>query len=476
VTDAEGIVANTTYRVAAEIASKVISVAFYVVLAREVGDAGFGVLTFAFSFVAIVTTFSIFGQDAVLIRDVARHHERLDSYFANTLALKLLFALLALGASLGVAMALGMSNQKVLVVLVLGLGVTAEALMATCFAAFQALHRLNLIPVVLLTQRTLTSLVGIPVVVATQSVVAASVVYLACALLAFGLSAALLFRRVVRPALRIDVRAWWPFMRAASPIGLSNVFATTLFRVDVAILAAFATDAAVGDYGAAYRLFEATLFLTWSVGTVTYALFARLTRETATSLQFAHDRGLKLGVIPTLPLAVTALVLGPPLVGLVYGADFEGGGTALMLLAPAIALYPIAHIAGGLLIAQRRQSIVAAVVGVVAAANIAANVVFVPKYSLNAAALITSLSELALAVAFVATAYRVAEGVDWLRVAGGPVFAAMLAGATMLALRSWLIPALAAGVLVYIAVLTVWESRRFPEDARAFSDLLLRRG
>jgi O-antigen/teichoic acid export membrane protein len=475
VTDAEGIVANTTYRILAEIVSKLVSVAFYVVLAREVGDAGFGVFTFGFAFVSLVTTFAIFGQDAVLTREVARRRDLIDNYFANTLALKLVLALVALAAALAVATWLGMDGEKRLVILLLGLGVTAEALMATCFASLQAFDRLGLIPVVLLTQRTLTTAVGVPVILVAESVVAASAVYLGCAVFAFALCTALLFRRVVRPSLRVEAGAWWPLMRTALPIGVGSVFSMTLFRVDAAILALFATEAAVGDYGAAYRLFEATLFFTWSVGTAAYPLFARLTRDSPSSLQFIHDRALKLALVPTLPLAVTALILGPPLIALVYGSEFESGGTALMLLAPAIALFPIEHVSAGLLIAQRRQNLVAAFIGLVAVENVVANVIFIPIFSLHAAALNTSISELLLAIAFLTAGRRVAGSLDWRRVAAGPVLAGVLAGGAMFALRAWLLPAVAVGTIVYVVVLAVWERRRFPEDARAFSDLVLRR-
>jgi O-antigen/teichoic acid export membrane protein len=473
-TDAHGIVAKTTYLIVAEVVSKVISLAFYIVLAREVGDAGFGIFTFALAFVSLVTTLSIFGQDAVVTREVARRRELIHDLFANTVALKLVLALVALALALVIATVAGMDGETRLVVLLLGLAVTAESLMATCFAAFQSFDRLGFIPIVLVSQRTATTLVGIPVVLLAEDVALASGVYLGAAIFALVLAIALLFRSVVRPRLRVDARAWWPFMRTALPIGLSNVFSTTLFRVDALILALFASEAVVGDYGAAYRLFEATLFVTWSVTTAAYPVFARLP-GTGYSLRFIHERALKLGVAPTLPIAVGALVLGPAVVTLVYGGEFEEGGLALTLLAPAIALYPIGYVTAAMLVARDRQRVVATILGVVALENVVANVIFIPLFSLNAAALNTSISELLLAISLAWFARRLTGGLDALRIAAGPAIAGGLAAVTMLLLRNQLGLAVPAGAAVYLVVLVAWERKRFPEDARAVTDFILRR-
>jgi O-antigen/teichoic acid export membrane protein len=474
VSDPERIVANTSYRVVAEIASKLISIAFYVVLAREVGDEGFGVFTFGLAFVMLVTTLAIFGQDAIFIREVAPRRELIDRYFANTLALKLALAVPALAVAIAVSSAVGMDAETRLVIAILGAAVTVEALMTTSFAAFQSFDRLGFIPIVLVCQRLVMTAVGIPVLVLGGGVVAASAVYLGGALTALAVSLLFVFRYVVRPHFRARPGEWWSLMRAAWPVGVGTVFSTTLFRVDAAILALLATDAVVGDYGAAYRLFEATLFLSWSVGAAVYPVFSRLTAAEA-PLRDVRERGLKLVIAPTLPLAVGALVFGTPLITLIYGREFEEGGAALVLLAPAIALYPVEYVLVGMLIAQRRQHAVAVAQALVAAENIAANLVLIPFLSLKAAALNTSVSELLLVISMLVLARPLAGAVDWRRVATGPVLAAGLAGAVMVALRHQLALAIPVGALLYLAALTTWERRAFPEDARAVSDFLLRR-
>ena len=69
------------------------------------------------------------------------------------------------------------------------------------------------------------------------------------------------------------------------------------------------------------------------------------------------ERSLKLVVALTLPFAVGAAVLGHSLVDILYGSQYEASADALVLLAPAIALYPLAYLASYLLVSQDRQRV-----------------------------------------------------------------------------------------------------------------------
>ncbi len=464
VTSAGRILANTGFRAIADVGSKIASIALYVVMARKLGDAAFGVFTFGFAFVTIVTTFANMGQPAILTREVARDHRRLHDYFANTLALQLALGVPALLLAVGLHAVIGFEAGARTVVLLLGLAVVAEALMSTCFATFQAFERLVYIPIVLITQRWVTAGVGIAALALGAGVETVSAIYLAGAVGALVLALYCLFTRVARPRLEVQLKRWWPLMRVALPVGIAGVFATILFRVDVALLGWFENDAVVGDYGAAYRLLESTLFISWSIGTAVYPVFSRLSRTSETPIGAVFEGALKLGAALTLPLAVGAAVLAYPLIDLLYGSDFEDGAVPLMLLAPTIFLYPPTYIAAYVLISQDRQSELAWVYGSVAVVNIGLNLVLIPAYSLDGAAFVTSVSQLLSAAIMVTLALRASGPVDTRTIVGGPVLASALAGGTMALLHDEILIAAPAGALVYVVVLALFERRFHPHD------------
>jgi O-antigen/teichoic acid export membrane protein len=268
-------------------------------------------------------------------------------------------------------------------------------------------------------------------------------------------------------------------MHAALAIGLAGVFAVVMFRVDTTMLAAFTTKAVVGEYGAAYRLLETTLFVGWSVGTAVYPVFSRLSPTSEPRVGFLFDRSLKLVVALTLPLAASAFVLAEPLIEVLYGSGYGDAPRALELLAPTIALYPVSYLAGYLLISQHRQRVLTFVYGLAALENILLNLVLIPWLSLDGAAIGTSVSQLLVTVALVVYAQRVSGRIEWARVLSGPVVATLAASLAMLLLRESLGAAIAAGVVLYSVVLFVFERLVFPDDARAVAQLLprlLRRG
>jgi O-antigen/teichoic acid export membrane protein len=468
-TGARRILANTGYRLLADAGSKLASIAFYVVMARELGADGFGVFTFGLAFVILVTTLGNFGQDSVLTREVARDRSLLDGYFVNTLVLKVVLCAASLVLAIAVASAFGISAQTRDVLLLLGPAVVLELLTQTCFASFQAYERLEFVPVALISQRTLIALAGIAALVAGAGVVAVSGVYLAGSLFGFLLALYLLRTRLVRPAMRIEPRRWWPLMKAAAAIGLAGVFAVVLFRVDMTMLAAFKSASVVGHYAAAYRLLEATLFISWSVSSAVYPVFSRLTPVSEPPVGFVFERGIKLGLALTLPLATGAAVLAGPLVDLLYGDAYSDSVGALRLLAPAIALYPVCYITASFLVSQHRQRALLIVYAFVAVENILANLVLIPWLSLYGAALGTSISTVLVAAGFLAFA---GQRIDYARVLGGPVLASAIAACVMLLLRESFPAAVVSAAVVYVGVLVLFERRLFPDDARAVLDFL----
>ena len=156
---------------------------------------------------------------------------------------------------------------------------------------------------------------------------AVAAIYTAGSILGFALALWFLVRRIVRPRVLVDWRMWWPLMRAAAPIGLAGVFGAVLARADTAMLAAYDSATVVGNYGAAYRLYETTFFLAWGVGAAVYPVLARTAVEAPQRTGSVFERSLKLLVALTLPLAVGAIILGPGVIRALYGQEFELGAS-----------------------------------------------------------------------------------------------------------------------------------------------------
>ena len=261
-------------------------------------------------------------------------------------------------------------------------------------------------------------------------------------------------------------------MWAAFPIGIATVFSTILFRADMAMLAVMKSAEVVGEYAAAYRLLETTLFLSWGIGSAVYPVYSRLGPGRSPEVLLVFERSLKLLVALTLPLAIGAVILADPLMDVLYGPAYDASANALVLLAPAIALYPFAYVAGMMLVSQHRQRVLAPIYAAVAAENILLNLVLIPTHSLYGAAIGTSLSQLLVTLPLMVFCTHALGRPSWLRMVGGPVTASVLAGVVMAVLRDDFAAALVAASVVYMASLFVFERLVYPRDAQAVLDLI----
>ncbi len=93
---------NTIARAAGEAVAKAASLAFYVVMARELGTHGYGSYVFALALTGTLLIGSGFGTDELIARQVAREHSRAGYYLANVAGLKTVTSVLLLGIAMAV--------------------------------------------------------------------------------------------------------------------------------------------------------------------------------------------------------------------------------------------------------------------------------------------------------------------------------------------------------------------------------------
>jgi len=468
------ILVNASFRAIADIGSKIATLALYLFVARKAGASEFGIFVFAISFAGIAVTLGQFGQEFVLVREVARDRGRLESLYSNVICSRLLLSIPPLLIALAVALAIGMSARTCLVILLMGLGFVSDYLVQVSFAVFQAYERVGLMPIVLITQRWLTTGAAVVLLYLGAGIVGVAAVYMVGAAMAALLAAALVYREIARPRLRFSVRGALRVTRVAVPIGLGLVALTFLARIDMIMLAAFKPSAQVGQYGAAYRILEATGFVVWSANTAVMPAMARLTRTSVPSVGAVYQRALKLVLAITLPGAAAAAILAGPIIALLYGHQYHAAAGALALLAPTITLAPASVLSSQLLYAQGIRRVVTITYAVVFVENVLLNLILIPRYSLDGAAAGTSISELLVASTLLYCSRELRGRLELPRMLRGAILATAVASGVFAALHAHLALALPAGAAVYLTVLLVHERASFPEDFAVLRSFLAR--
>jgi O-antigen/teichoic acid export membrane protein len=385
-------------------------------------------------------------------------------------AIKVLGAVVITLGSAAVLSAAGENGTVVALVLILGGATALTMTTATAHSVFFANERMEHVFLTKVPPAIAGAAAGLAVVAAGGGLVPA-VCASALGSGALGTLAgwSIVWRSYGHPQVRLSVREWPGLVRNAVPFGFAEMLGQVVFRFDTVLLAAVAASAVVGDYGAAYRMLEATLFIAWSVGFSVMSSFSTL--DSSPQLTRLYEASIKLVLLAMAPIAAAMFVCAPAVIDLVYGLpEYAGSVDVLRLLAFAVAIYSVGHISGLLVLVRRKGRVTVAVSGCVAAVNVVLCAVLIPPFEEIGAAVSTVVAECLLAGLglWLARAVTGPQRVAW---TASPLIAAVAMGLVMWPVADRLWVALPLGLLAYLAALAAMEARRVRDDLALFATI-----
>ncbi|HKA10816.1 MAG TPA: flippase [Candidatus Dormibacteraeota bacterium] len=457
-------VVNTTLVLAARVVSRLVALVMVIVLARHLGDDGYGRYTTLIAYSALVSVIADLGLSPLYTRETARQPGRLPDYLATLLSGKVL---LAAAASVIFAVALAVSGLGGLV------APGAALLVLTTYAnllrnTFYALGRLEFEAIAILAEIAIQA--GLILAGGRTGKGVSFFVWAYAASFGFtclySLTVITVFR-LGRPRLGFDRALFFSWLRLAFPFALGAFLTNLYFRADVPILLAFRPFHEVGWYQFAYKPFESLQFVPLAVQAVVYPLLGVYFRQSRARLGVAYARFFKVLVLLGWPLTVGTFVLAAP-VGRLFQL-FPESIPSLRILALAIVFLFANSAFTAMLYAVDRQDLFAWATGIAVVVNVSLNLAFIPSYGYLAASAITVVTEAAFSVAgwfFVARTERL----PWLRVTWRTLLAGLVMGAVLYPLsRRAIYVSAPVGLVAYSTSLWVLRAVRREE-----LDLVLR--
>ena len=189
--------------------------------------------------------------------------------------------------------------------------------------------------------------------------------------------------------------------RESFPLMLNHFLATVFFQVDIVILQALKGAEVVAQYGTAYKWLLAINIVPAFFTQALFPVISRQAKDDLDALSRSYSFGIKLLFALTLPLAVAFTVLAEQLTHILAGARYlPQGAIALQLMIWSIPIGWMNSLTQYALIALGLQRLVTRAFAFAVVFNIVANIIFIPRYGIAAAAIATIASELALILPF----------------------------------------------------------------------------
>jgi O-antigen/teichoic acid export membrane protein len=275
----------------------------------------------------------------------------------------------------------------------------------------------------------------------------------------------LMLQHCFRPHLEWDRKSGTWMLKTSFPLMINLLLATIFFRVDVMLLKPLKGDTVVGYYSAALKYVDGLLIIPQYFTQAIFPLMSRYAATSRDSLMRAYVLSLRLLLIIALPIAAGMPFVARGLILVLGGSEYlPDSAIALQIIIWFLPFSFVNSVTQYVLIAidQQRFLTKAFLIGVTF--NIVANLIVIPSFSYQGAAVVTILSELALLVPFYYAIRKHLGSLPWLSIVWQPAIAATVMGTTLWLLRTLFWPLLIPiGGAVYLVVLAILGGFRQPD-------------
>jgi len=361
---------------------------------RYFGDANYGIFTFSLAFVFIFEIFTDFGISELSQRSVARDKELAPKYFGNLLVWKLIastvvFVVLVLTINL-----LKSSPETRFTVYLLGFANILRSFKSSCRAFFRAFERFDLDCLTMYIERSALLAVGTIVLILGGGLISFALVFVVVRVFDLALTFGILNWKVVKIVPKFNLTFLKNLQIEALPFGLSSVIIILYFYVDTVMLSFIRTDAEVGWYNAAYKIYEGLTVFPFIICVVLYPRLSQLFVLNKKAHSLLSSRAAKYMFVISFPILILGILLSKNIINILFGEGFQNSVVALQILLVGVIFVFQIWLFQTILNSIDKQKVVMYIGLTGLIVNVFLNLLLIPRYGFKGAAATTVMSEL----------------------------------------------------------------------------------
>lgn len=382
---------NALYLVGGEALARALQIVVAMIVARHLGSDAYGRFSVVWAYTLLFSLIASLGVDSIVVRQASRTDGGdIEQILGNALGLKLVLSLLA---TLGCWLSLWVVNyapdlEELIALGALQLLFNFQSLFRLVFESRLKMARSAAVNVF----GRMAWLVGALVLVRAGAAVRAFVLLFALMSIPELLLGLILARSLVRLRPKFDLRSWRRLLAESWPLALTGLFIVLYSRIDQLMLATLSDASAVGNYAAAVRIGEAPVFIAVAFATSVFPLLARFFGDAEDHFRSLYQLAFRYMASASIPIAVGLSWTAVPVVSLCFGAQFESAGPSLAVLIWSQVFIFAGIINQRLLVASHLQRYDLVFTGLSALVNILANLLLIPGYGIQGAAVATVLA------------------------------------------------------------------------------------
>lgn len=431
----------------AQILSQAISFLVIVFIARTLGVADFGKISFAQAVTIYFMLFTDLGLTVLGVREVAKNKAEIDDYVGNIVALRLSLASLSF---VGLLVFVGLIDKPIdikYLIILYGLSLFPSALLIEWL--FQGVEKMEFIALARIIDKVLYGALVFLLVKGSGQLLMIPYLWLVASLFAAVFLLFVFVRRIGKIRLRFSLLFWKRLLKGALPIGGAFIMMQIYHNFAIIMLGFTRGDEVVGWYNAAYKVVLFFWVFIRIFVNVIFPLMSRYHKESLEKLRVLIMSSTRMLTVIALPLGVGGTILAKPIMGFFYGGEFANSVVAFQILIWSVVVicmrctYEQSFLACG---GERRY-----LLGVIAGAstNIGLNLFLVPYFGLKGAAIAVVISECVFAL-YMFSYFKIVSRVKMMKYALKPLLAATAMGFVMYYINNFgFLLAILTGVATY---------------------------
>lgn len=382
---------NTAAVLGGDFVYHLINFAATTLVARSLGGESYGQFSFIYVYLSFFEAFVQFGMNSVLTRELAREREDAPRILGNALLLRAALVLGSVPVAMGLIRHLGypLTVQQ-------GVFLASFQLFLTLRPVYESIFRARLLmiyPAALNALRALVNLAFIALVAFRRPAVPYFILaYLASGLVGFA-GLAFVSRKWMKVDFRPDGKILLYLVRESTPLVLSAYLTLLYYRIDVMMLSFMRTFREVGYYSVATRLGESLNMISGALLVSFFPLFSRAFRENRSEFEAQVSQAFRWILLTGLPLVLGGVFVAKDLILLFFGPEYAPSGITFAILLGYTFFCFVGSLLANILIACGKQVADMWISAFLVLLNIGTNVLLIPHWSYNGAALATVLTE-----------------------------------------------------------------------------------
>lgn len=267
----------------------------------------------------------------------------------------------------------------------------------------------------------------------------------------------------IKIKLEFDTAIWKRILSKTWPVALSVVFTTIYFKGDTIILSLARPYEDVGIYGVAYKILEVLITLPIILmGLVLPSLTKAFSEKNMERFNEISQKTFDSLCIMAAPMTAGTIILADKIILLIAGQGYEDSANTLRILICATYVIFLGSLFSHAIVAINKQKQMIKYYALVAVSSLVLYALYIPRYSYYAAATVTVVAELAIALAAFGKVKKTSNfNLSKKTLIKTTIFSALMAGAMFPFVNYNIIIPIALGALVYFILIISTKTHEY---------------